>query len=68
MIRLPDNHKPGKVFERLVFKYLYNYRYNTICQALDRGKEVRVVFCDICKAFGHVWHTGLVYKLKAAGV
>ena len=83
-----------KVFERLVFKYLFNhlqhnnlltslqsgfipgdstvnqltYLYNTFCQALDSGKEVRAVFCDISKAFDRVWHTGLLYKLQAAGV
>lgn len=83
-----------KLFERLVFKYLYNhlhtnnllsslqsgfipgdstvsqltYLYNTFCQALDSGKEVRVVFCDISKAFDRVWHHGLLSKLEAAGV
>ena len=44
------------------------YLYNTFCQALDCGKEVRVVFCDIKKAFDRVWHAGLIHKLKAAGV
>ena len=32
------------------------------------GKEVRAVFCDISKAFDRVWYTGLLYKLRAAGV
>ena len=41
---------------------------NTFCQALDSGKEVRIVFCDVSKAFDRVWHTGLLCKLKAAGV
>ena len=40
----------------------------TFCQALDSGKEFRVVFCDIKKAFDRVWHAGLIHKLKAAGV
>ena len=44
------------------------YLYNTFCQALDSGKEVRVVFCDISKAFDWVWHAGLLLKLEAAGV
>ena len=44
------------------------FLYNTFCQALDIGKEVRVVFCDIGKAFDPVWHAGLIHKLKAAGV
>ena len=84
----------NKVFERLVFKYLFNhlqdnnllsslqsgfipgdstinqltYLYNTFCHALDDGKEVRAVFCDISKAFDRVWHIGLLHKLQAAGV
>ena len=37
-------------------------------EALDAGDGVRTVFCDIRKAFDHVWHVGLIYKLKAAGV
>ena len=71
-----------KVFERLIFKYLFNhlqdnnllsslqsgfipgdstinqltflYYNNTFCQALNAGKEVRAVFCDISKAFDRV--------------
>ena len=37
-------------------------------EALDTGKEVRTVSCDISKAFDCVWHEGLIYKLKAACV
>ena len=44
------------------------YLYDTFCEALDSGKEVRVVFCDISKAFDRVWHRGLLCKLTAAGV
>ena len=44
------------------------YLYHTFCEALDAGKEVRAVFCDISKAFDRVWHAGLVHKLRAAGV
>ena len=44
------------------------FLYNTFCQALDFGKEVRVVFCDVSKAFDRVWHKGLLCKLKAAGI
>ena len=42
--------------------------YNTFCQALDEGKEVRVVFCDISKAFDRVWHRGLLAKLYHYGI
>ena len=31
------------------------YLCNIICQALDHGKEVRAVFCDISKDFDRVW-------------
>ena len=84
----------GKVLEKIIHKYLYNYfhenhvittlqsgfvpgdstvnqlaaLYNTFCKALDEGKEVRAIFCDISKAFDRVWHKGLIFKLKAAGV
>ena len=44
------------------------FLYHIFCEALDAGKEVRVVFCDISKAFDRVWHAGLIQKLEAAGV
>ena len=42
--------------------------YNDFCKALDEGKEVRAVFCDISKAFDRVWHKGLLYKLSSIGI
>ena len=42
--------------------------YNTSCKALDDGKEVRAIFCDISKAFDRVWHRGLLYKLRRTGI
>ena len=42
--------------------------YNTFCKALDEGKEVRAIFCDVSKAFDRVWHQGLLFKLKSIGV
>ena len=98
---LVSNHRPisllsnvDKVFERVMFKYLYNhlvenniltafqsgfvpgdsttnqltFLYDAFCRALDEEKEIRVVFCDISKAFDRVWHKGLVRKLEAAGI
>ena len=41
--------------------------YHTFCEAVDSGKEVRVVFCDISKAFDRVWHRGLLHKLSHMG-
>ena len=41
--------------------------YNTFCQALDEGKEVRTTFCDISKVFDRVWHKDL-FKLHFVGI
>ena len=38
--------------------------YHEFCTALDDKKDVRIVFCDISKAFSQVWHQGLLYKLR----
>ena len=43
------------------------YITNEFGRALDEGKEVRVVFCDISKAFDRVWHKGLLRKLELIG-
>ena len=42
--------------------------YNTFASALDNGKEIRVIFYDISKAFDRVWHKGLIYKLQLMGI
>jgi len=42
--------------------------YHNFCCAIDKGKEVRVVFLDISRAFDRVWHVGLLYKLRKAGI
>jgi len=44
------------------------YLYHTFCKALDNKKEVRLVFCDVSKAFDKVWHDGLLYKLNKIGI
>jgi len=45
-----------------------SYLYHVFCQALDSKKEVRIVFCDISKAFDRVWHEGLLHKLSNIGI
>ena len=39
-----------------------------IYKSFDDGFEVRGVFLDISKAFGKVWHEGLIFKLKQNGI
>ena len=36
-----------------------------IYEALQAGKEVRMVFLDISKAFDKVWHKGLLHRLES---
>ncbi len=44
------------------------YLYTVFSEAIDSGKEIRAVFCDISKAFDRVWHKGLLYKLQSSGI
>ena len=96
-----DNYRPvsllscvGKLFERAVFKYVYNFLrdtgaislkqsgfkpgdstvyqlahlYHIFAEAVDKQKDLRLVFCDISKAFDRVWHPGLLCKLSRIGI
>ena len=38
--------------------------YHILSNALDKKKEVRVVFCNIKEAFDCGWHKGLLFKLR----
>ena len=42
--------------------------YDTFSKAIDDCKEIRVIFCDISKAFDRVWHRGLLFKLRRMGI
>ena len=42
--------------------------YDQLSKAVSQGKEVRIVFLDISKAFDRVWHKGLIYKLRKVGI
>ena len=44
------------------------FLYHTFCKAIDHKKDVRIVFCDISKAFDRVWHDGLIFKLGNIGI
>ena len=33
-----------------------------------KKKDVRIIFCDISKAFDKVWHQGILYKLEKLGI
>ena len=60
---LQSGYRPGdSTVNQLV------YLVHKIHQAFEQGKEVRMVFIDISKAFDRVWHKGLLHKLKLIGV
>ena len=44
------------------------FLYHEFCKALDEKKDIRIVFCDISRAFDRVWHLGLLYKLKKVAI
>ena len=35
--------------------------YHLFSEALDKKKDIWIVFCDISKAFDRVWHKGLLF-------
>ena len=41
---------------------------NIFGKAIDGGKEIRVMFSDISRAFDRVWHAGLIHKLQKIGI
>jgi hypothetical protein len=41
---------------------------NEFGEALDEGKEIKEVFCDISKAVDRVWHIGLLKIIKSIGI
>ena len=42
--------------------------YHQMMTALDEGKELRFIFMEVSKAFDRVWHDGVIYKLRRAGI
>ena len=48
--------------------YQLAHLYHEFAEAIHKQKDIRVVFCDISKAFDRVWHIGLLAKLKRIGI
>ena len=42
--------------------------YHYFCKSVDEGKEIRVTFLDISKAFDRVWQKALIFKLWKCGI
>lgn len=74
-------HTHNYFFENnIIYKYHFGFQpgasstnnvveiYNTIISSLDKGKDVKFVFCDISKAFVMVWHKCVLYELKLSGI
>ena len=56
------NQQSGLREDDSTSKYLL-HTYHTMCEAVDKGKAIQAVLCDISKIFDRVWHKGLLYKL-----
>ena len=55
-------------FHARMLNCLPTSRNHKFCKTIADGKEIRVVFLDITRAFDRVWHAGLLHKLRFAGV
>ena len=38
--------------------------HHEVCMSLENQNDIQLIFFDISKAFGKVWHKGLLPKLK----
>ena len=63
LYKFQSGFRPGdSTFNQLIFLV------HKIYEALEGGKEVRVVFQDISKAFDKVWDAGLLRKFEDLGI
>jgi hypothetical protein len=61
--RLIPNHQFG--FRQRHFTIEQTYRIvQRISEALEKKQYCSAAFLDISQAFGKIWHTGLLYKLR----
>jgi hypothetical protein len=63
----PILHNDNLIFDDIERANLFNIYFSKQSE-IDDSKEVRVVFCDISKAFDRVWHKGLIHKLKQSRI
>ena len=61
-------HRSSLALDQATLVNQLTHLYDAFCHALDSGKEIRVVFCNISRALDRVWHSGLIQQLKTAGV
>ena len=65
-----DLFSPNKSGFRLgdsCINQLLSINHETL-NAFDKGLKVCGVFLDVSKAFGKVWHDGLIFKLRPNGI
>ena len=65
-----DLFSPNKSGFRLgdsCINQLLSINHETL-NAFDKGIKVCGVFLDVSKAFGKVWHDGLIFKLRPNGI
>ena len=63
LYKLQSGFRPGDSTDNQLLYFVHQ-----IYCAFEAGKEVRIVFLDISKAFDKVWHAGLLKKLEALGI
>ena len=57
-------------FQRTLLISIWQAGHSTVnCRAVSDKKEIRVVLCDVSRAFDrYIWHRGLLLKLENCGI